>query len=67
MKILRHLSFEIERRLVEELEIPVMHDDQHGTAIITSAALMNASEMLNKKIEDMKIVVVGAGDRKSVV
>ena len=53
--------FEIERRLVEELEIPVMHDDQHGTAIITSAALMNASEMLNKKIEDMKIVVVGAG------
>lgn len=53
--------FEIERRLVEELEIPIMHDDQHGTAIITSAALMNASEMLHKKIEDMKIVVVGAG------
>ena len=53
--------FEIERRLVEELEIPVMHDDQHGTAIITSAALLNASEMMNKKIENMKVVVVGAG------
>ena len=53
--------FEIEKRLVEELEIPVMHDDQHGTAIITSAALLNASEMMNKKIEDMKVVVVGAG------
>jgi malate dehydrogenase (oxaloacetate-decarboxylating)(NADP+) len=53
--------FEIERRLVEELEIPVMHDDQHGTAIITSAALLNALEMMNKKIEDLKVVVVGAG------
>ena len=53
--------FEIERRLVEELEIPVMHDDQHGTAIITSAALMNACEMMGKNISDMKVVVVGAG------
>ena len=53
--------FEIEKRLIEELDIPVMHDDQHGTAIITTAALMNASEMMNKKIEDMKVVVVGAG------
>jgi malate dehydrogenase (oxaloacetate-decarboxylating)(NADP+) len=53
--------FEIEKRLIEELEIPVMHDDQHGTAIITSAALLNASEMMNKKVEDMKVVVVGAG------
>uniref|UniRef100_UPI004047AA3D malic enzyme-like NAD(P)-binding protein n=2 Tax=Aliarcobacter sp. TaxID=2321116 RepID=UPI004047AA3D len=53
--------FEIERRLVEELNIPVMHDDQHGTAIITTAALMNASEMMGKKVEDMKVVVVGAG------
>jgi malate dehydrogenase (oxaloacetate-decarboxylating)(NADP+) len=53
--------FEIERRLVEELEIPVMHDDQHGTAIITSAALLNALEMMDKKIEDLKVVVVGAG------
>ncbi|MCG3719973.1 malate dehydrogenase, partial [Aliarcobacter butzleri] len=53
--------FEIEKKLVEELNIPIMHDDQHGTAIITSAALMNASEMIGIKIEDMKIVVVGAG------
>lgn len=53
--------FEIERRLIDELNIPVMHDDQHGTAIITTAALMNASEMMNKKPEDMKVVVVGAG------
>lgn len=53
--------FEIEKRLIKELDIPVMHDDQHGTAIITTAALMNASEMMNKKIEDMKVVVVGAG------
>ena len=53
--------FEIERRLIEELDIPVMHDDQHGTAIITTAALMNAAEMMDKKLEDMKVVVVGAG------
>lgn len=53
--------FEIEKRLVDELNIPVMHDDQHGTAIITSSALLNASEMMNKAIEDIKIVVVGAG------
>ena len=53
--------FEIEKRLVEELNIPVMHDDQHGTAIITTAALINASEMMNKKVEDMKVVVIGAG------
>ncbi|WP_330442611.1 NADP-dependent malic enzyme [Flavobacterium sp. C4GT6] len=54
-------SFEIERRLVEELNIPVMHDDQHGTAIISSAALLNALELANKKIEDVKVVVSGAG------
>lgn len=53
--------FEIERRLVDELNIPVMHDDQHGTAIITTAGLINASSMMNKKPEDMKVVVVGAG------
>ena len=53
--------FEIERRLVEELDIPVMHDDQHGTAIISSAALINACEIMNKRLEDIKIVVVGAG------
>ncbi|WP_298222127.1 NADP-dependent malic enzyme [Flavobacterium sp.] len=54
-------SFEIERRLVEELNIPVMHDDQHGTAIISSAALLNALELANKKAEDIKMVVSGAG------
>jgi malate dehydrogenase (oxaloacetate-decarboxylating)(NADP+) len=54
-------SFEIERRLVEELNIPVMHDDQHGTAIISSAALLNALELANKKIQNVKLVVSGAG------
>lgn len=54
-------SFEIERRLKEELDIPVMHDDQHGTAIISAAALLNALELADKKIEDVKIVVSGAG------
>lgn len=54
-------SFEIERRLVEELNIPVMHDDQHGTAIISSAALLNALELAGKKAEKIKIVVSGAG------
>lgn len=54
-------SFEIERILVEELNIPVMHDDQHGTAIISSAALINALELADKKAEDVKIVVSGAG------
>lgn len=54
-------SFEIERRLVEELNIPVMHDDQHGTAIISSAALLNALELANKKIDNVKIVISGAG------
>ncbi len=53
--------FEIERRLKEELDIPVMHDDQHGTAIITSAALLNALELAGKSISDVKIVVNGAG------
>lgn len=54
-------SFEIERRLVEELNIPVMHDDQHGTAIISSAALLNALELADKDIEKVKLVVSGAG------
>ena len=53
--------FEIERRRKEELDIPVMHDDQHGTAIISSAGLLNALEVAGKKIEDVKIVVNGAG------
>lgn len=54
-------AFEIERRLKEELDIPVMHDDQHGTAIISAAALLNALEIAGKKIEDVIVVVSGAG------
>lgn len=53
--------FAIEDRLKKELKIPVMHDDQHGTAIISSAALLNALELVKKKIEKVKIVVNGAG------
>lgn len=53
--------FEIERRLKEELDIPIMHDDQHGTAIITGAALLNALELVNKKIGEVKVVYNGAG------
>tara|TARA_R110000868_G_scaffold193443_2_gene438387 strand:- start:11205 stop:13499 length:2295 start_codon:yes stop_codon:yes gene_type:complete len=54
-------AFEIERRLKEELDIPVMHDDQHGTAIISSAALLNALVLTKKKIGKVRIVVSGAG------
>ncbi len=53
--------FEIEERLKEELSIPVMHDDQHGTAIISSAALLNALEVAGKKIGEVQVVVNGAG------
>lgn len=53
--------FEIERRLKEELDIPVFHDDQHGTAIVTLAALINALKIVNKKINQIKIVINGAG------
>ena len=53
--------FEIERRLKEELDIPVMHDDQHGTAIISAAGLLNALEVNGKNISDVKVVVNGAG------
>lgn len=54
-------AFEIERRLKEELDIPVMHDDQHGTAIISAAALKNAVEIIEKDFAKIKIVVNGAG------
>ncbi len=54
-------AFDIEKRLKEELDIPVMHDDQHGTAIISSAALLNCLELNGKKIEKVKVVVSGAG------
>ncbi|HYC59929.1 MAG TPA: NADP-dependent malic enzyme [Thermoanaerobaculia bacterium] len=53
--------FEIEDRLKAEMKIPVFHDDQHGTAIISAAALVNALEVANKKIEDVKVVISGAG------
>ncbi len=54
-------AFEIETRLKAELDIPVMHDDQHGTAIISAAALINALELADKKIEDVRFVISGAG------
>ena len=54
-------AFEIERRLKAELDIPVMHDDQHGTAIISAAALLNALELAHKSIDQVRIVVSGAG------
>jgi malate dehydrogenase (oxaloacetate-decarboxylating)(NADP+) len=54
-------SFEIEERLKEELNIPIMHDDQHGTAIITGAALLNALKLVEKNIEDIRLVINGAG------
>lgn len=53
--------FEIERRLKEELNIPLMHDDQHGTAIISSAGLLNAVELSGKKMSEVKLVINGAG------
>lgn len=53
--------FEIERRLVDALDIPVMHDDQHGTAIVSGAALINACEVAGKKLSEIKLVVNGAG------
>lgn len=53
--------FEIERRLKEELDIPLMHDDQHGTAIISAAALINACELAGKELADIKLVINGAG------
>ena len=53
--------FEIEKRLIKEMNIPVFHDDQHGTAIISAAALINAVEIANKKNKDVKVVVSGAG------
>jgi malate dehydrogenase (oxaloacetate-decarboxylating)(NADP+) len=54
-------AFEIEEKLKEKLDIPIMHDDQHGTAIISSAALINALDIAGKKIEDVVVVVSGAG------
>ena len=53
--------FEIEKKLKEKLDIPIFHDDQHGTAIVTLSALLNALKIVNKKLEDLKIIVNGAG------
>jgi malate dehydrogenase (oxaloacetate-decarboxylating)(NADP+) len=53
--------FEIERQLIERLQIPVFHDDQHGTAIVTVAGLLNAIELSGKNIEDVRVVCLGAG------
>src|SRR5512133_723004 len=53
--------FEIEDRLKEELEIPVFHDDQHGTAVVVLAALLNALRVVDKRIEDIRVVITGAG------
>lgn len=53
--------FEIENRLIEELDIPVMHDDQHGTAVVVLAALINAVKTVNKKMPQIKVTIVGAG------
>ena len=52
-------AFEIERRLKDELDIPVMHDDQHGTAVVTLAALWNACRITERKIEDLSVVIAG--------
>jgi len=53
--------FEVERRLIERLDIPVMHDDQHGTAVVILAALINAAHVVNKRMEDLQVVVSGSG------
>ena len=53
--------FEIEQRLIEELDIPVFHDDQHGTAVVLLAGLLNAVKIVDKKLEDCKVVLCGIG------
>ncbi|MFI5389127.1 MAG: NAD-dependent malic enzyme [Candidatus Eremiobacterales bacterium] len=53
--------FEVERRLIEALDIPVMHDDQHGTAVVIMAALINAAAVVGKRLEDLQVVVSGSG------
>lgn len=53
--------FEVERRLIERLDIPVMHDDQHGTAVVILAALINAAKVVNKELSDLQVVVSGSG------
>ncbi len=55
------ICFEVEERLIDELDIPVFHDDQHGTAIISGAALINAARLVNKPMESLRVVINGAG------
>ncbi|NMB43023.1 MAG: NAD-dependent malic enzyme, partial [Clostridiales bacterium] len=59
--------FEIEERLIKELDIPVFHDDQHGTAVVVLAGLVNALKLVNKKMEDLKIIINGAGAAGSAI
>ncbi len=59
--------FEIEERLKKELDIPVFHDDQHGTAVVVSAGLINALKVVNKKIDEIKVVVNGAGSAGTAI
>ena len=59
--------FEIEKRLEEELDIPVFHDDQHGTAVVVTAALMNALKLVNKKMDEVKIALCGPGAAGSAI
>ena len=56
--------FEIEERLRDELDIPVFHDDQHGTAIVVLAALLNALRVVGKRLEDVRVVITGVGRRR---
>jgi len=58
---------EIERRLIEELDIPVFHDDQHGTAIVTTAAIINSCKLLGKNIEDLRVTMIGTGSAGSSI
>ena len=67
MKILQHLIVYTEQKLKELLDIPIFHDDQHGTAIITTAALINALDISKKKIDQVKVVVNGAGAQLKLV
>lgn len=59
--------FEIEKRLKEKLDIPVFHDDQHGTAIVVLSALLNSLKIVNKKIQDIKVIINGAGSAGSAI
>ena len=59
--------FEIEKRLKEKLDIPVFHDDQHGTAIVVLSGIINALKIVNKKLENLKVVINGAGSAGTAI